>query len=246
MASLTFAIGDIHGCLNPLRRLLRACEAHAGARPARYVFLGDYVDRGPDSRGVVQLLMRRQQAAPDDVVCLKGNHEQMAIDAQDDRRRHAAVAAEQRGDHPAQLLADAWSHRGERISPGCAHCRCATTTGCASSCMPASSLTVPLDQQSADDMLWMREPFLSDCDEVDCGRFIVHGHTPQMTGAPELCRRRVNIDTGAVIGGPLTAAVFDDSRPGAAGVSDRRKCAGGVNLSTARTPPSLTPRTTSA
>ena len=63
MASLTFAIGDIHGCLSTLRRLLRACEAHAGARPARYVFLGDYVDRGPDSRGVVELLMRRQQAA---------------------------------------------------------------------------------------------------------------------------------------------------------------------------------------
>ena len=90
MASLTFAVGDIHGCLDKLRRLLGACEAHArahaGGRPPRWVFLGDYVDRGPDSRGVVDLLMRRQQAAPADVVCLIGNHEQMALMAQDDAR----------------------------------------------------------------------------------------------------------------------------------------------------------------
>ena len=81
-------------------------------------------------------------------------------------------------------------------------------------------LTVPLDQQSADDMLWMREPFLSDCDEVDCGRFIVHGHTPQMSGAPDLCRRRVNLDTGAVIGGAAHRRGVRRQPAGAAGVSD--------------------------
>jgi hypothetical protein len=62
-------------------------------------------------------------------------------------------------------------------------------------------------------MLWMREPFLSECDEVDCGRFIVHGHTPLKGGRPDLRRRRLNLDTAAVLGGPLTAAAFDDSRP---------------------------------
>ena len=60
---LTFAIGDIHGCLDKLRRLLAACEAHAAGRPARFVFLGDYIDRGPDSRGVIELLMRRAAGA---------------------------------------------------------------------------------------------------------------------------------------------------------------------------------------
>ena len=61
-------------------------------------------------------------------------------------------------------------------------------------------------------MLWMREPFLTDCDRVDCGRFIVHGHTPMRTGTPDLRRRRLNLDTAAVIGGPLTAAAFDHTR----------------------------------
>jgi serine/threonine protein phosphatase 1 len=61
-------------------------------------------------------------------------------------------------------------------------------------------------------MVWMREPFLSHCDEVDCGRFIVHGHTPQRTGTPDLRKRRLNLDTAAVIGGPLTAAAFDDTQ----------------------------------
>ena len=79
MSPLTFAIGDVHGCLDMLQGLLGACEAHAAGRPARYVFLGDYIDRGPDSRGVIQLLMRRQQAQPGTHVCLRGNHEQMAI-----------------------------------------------------------------------------------------------------------------------------------------------------------------------
>src|SRR5262249_56657895 len=68
----------------------------------------------------------------------------------------------------------------------------------------------------------MGEPFLRRCDEVDVGRFIVHGHTPQMDGRPDLRRRRVNVDTGAVIGGPLTAAMFDASRAEPLGfVTDR-------------------------
>jgi len=73
-------------------------------------------------------------------------------------------------------------------------------------------LTRALDQQEDEVMVWMREPFLSHCDEVDCGRFIVHGHTPQRTGTPDLRKRRLNLDTAAVIGGPLTAAAFDDTQ----------------------------------
>ena len=59
----------------------------------------------------------------------------------------------------------------------------------------------------------MREPFLSHCDQVDCGRFIVHGHTPLRTGAARPATSyRINLDTAAVMGGALTAAVFDDTR----------------------------------
>jgi serine/threonine protein phosphatase 1 len=71
-------------------------------------------------------------------------------------------------------------------------------------------------------MLWMREPFLTYCDEVDRGRLIVHGHTPLRTGKPDLRRRRLNLDTAAVMGGPLTAAAFDDTQaPPLAFLTDR-------------------------
>ena len=73
-------------------------------------------------------------------------------------------------------------------------------------------LTVPLAAQAPEVMVWMREPFLSECDAVDCGRFVVHGHTPLPGGTPDLRRRRVNLDTAAVMGGPLTAAVFDHTQ----------------------------------
>jgi serine/threonine protein phosphatase 1 len=63
-----------------------------------------------------------------------------------------------------------------------------------------------LDAQDEHDMLWIREPFLSD--RRDHGRLIVHGHTPLESGTPDLRGNRLNLDTGAVFGGPLTAAVF--------------------------------------
>ena len=84
MPPITFAIGDIHGCLDKLRRLLATCEARAAGRPARFVFLGDYIDRGPDSRGVIAALMELQSRMPGQVTTLMGNHEAMALAAIDD------------------------------------------------------------------------------------------------------------------------------------------------------------------
>jgi serine/threonine protein phosphatase 1 len=208
---LTFAIGDIHGCLDKLERLVAACEAHAGAEPARWVFLGDYIDRGPDSRGVIDLLMRRQQqAAPGRVICLRGNHEQLAVDAHRSAEavplwRQNSAAATQQSYPGGRIAADHLAWLG--ALPFC------HDDGLRFFVHAGIDLRVPLDRQIAEVMLWMREPFLSDCDAVDCGRFIVHGHTPQKSGRPDLRRRRVNVDTAAVLGGPLTAAVFDDSRP---------------------------------
>ncbi len=67
---------------------------------------------------------------------------------------------------------------------------------------------IPLDRQTRDDMLWIREPFLSSTD--DHGLLVVHGHTPQRDGKPEVHPNRVNLDTGAVFGRKLTAAMFND------------------------------------
>jgi serine/threonine protein phosphatase 1 len=75
-------------------------------------------------------------------------------------------------------------------------------------------LTLALDQQRIDDLLWMREPFLTLAESTDPGRLIVHGHTPTHTRRPDLRRYRLNLDTGAFMGGPLTAAVFSSSQTG--------------------------------
>jgi len=212
MAPVTFAIGDIHGCLGKLERLIAACEAHADGRPARWVFLGDYVDRGPDSRGVIELLMRRQQEQPGGVVCLRGNHEQMAIMAHADARAMPLWLA-----NSGATTQRNYPETGGRIADGhlawLAALPFCHDDGLRFFVHAGVDLTRPLDRQAADDLLWMREPFLTDCDKVDLGRFFVHGHTPVMGGKPELRRRRVDLDTAAVIGGPLTAGVFDDTRP---------------------------------
>jgi serine/threonine protein phosphatase 1 len=222
---LTFAVGDIHGCLDKLDRLLATCEAHAGARPARYVFLGDYIDRGPHSRGVIDRLMAMKAARPGTVVCLRGNHEQMAVDA------HARARAV-----PLWLANNALStlrnYDSRRISaehlawlnalPFC------HDDGLRFFVHAGIDLAVPLAAQAPEVMVWIREPFLSECDSVDCGRFIVHGHTPVPGGTPDLRRRRVNLDTAAVMGGPLTAAVFGDTQAPPLGfLTDRSEGAGG-------------------
>src|SRR5690348_2647854 len=81
MASpLTFAIGDVHGCYDKLRALLRACDIVAGSGSARFVLIGDYVDRGPDSKKVLDFLIA-QQRDDDRFICLLGNHESMLLDA---------------------------------------------------------------------------------------------------------------------------------------------------------------------
>jgi serine/threonine protein phosphatase 1 len=211
MSSITYAVGDVHGCLDKLRSLLAACEAHTQGRTARYVFLGDYIDRGPNSRGVIDFLMRWQAERPGAVVCLRGNHEQLAIDAHRDagamplwlrnsgestQHNYPETGGRITGAHLAWLDALPFCH----------------DDGLRFFVHAGVDLTLPLDRQNDEVMIWMREPFLTDSDRVDCGRFIVHGHTPLRDGRPDLRAHRLNLDTAAVLGGPLSAAAFDDSQ----------------------------------
>jgi serine/threonine protein phosphatase 1 len=180
-----------------------------GGHSAKFVFLGDYIDRGPDSRGVLEFVIDLQRRMPSQVVCLCGNHEDLALNAIDDASQIDQWLVHNGGDkalrsygatHPSEVPADhvAWlralvTHHddGRRffVHAGINPAR-------------------PLDRQNRHDLLWMREPFLSD--PRDYGRFIVHGHTPIKGGQPDLRVNRVNVDTAAVLGGPLTAAVFDE------------------------------------
>jgi diadenosine tetraphosphatase ApaH/serine/threonine PP2A family protein phosphatase len=202
----TYAIGDIHGSLAKLRDLIAHCERDAGGEPMTLVFIGDYIDRGPDSRGVVDYVMGLEARLGANAIALKGNHEELAVAAADSGTRAGnwlvnggdktlrsygvATAQELPADHLAWFRALGLSFDdGQRLF---VH----------AGIDPAR----PLDDQDAHDLIWIREPFLFD--ERDHGRLIVHGHTPLRTGMPDLRANRLNIDTGAVFGGPLTAAVF--------------------------------------
>ena len=208
--SLTYAIGDIHGCLDKLRSLLLRCEMHADGRPLSFVFVGDYIDRGPQSSAVIDCLIDLKAQHGEGVVTLMGNHEAMALAAIDGRSPTrlwfaqgglatlksygVAEPSELPGAHVDWLRALPLSHDDGRrffvhagVNPG-----------------------MPLEAQDDTDLLWIREPFLSH--QGDYGRLIVHGHTPLADGVPDLRGNRLNLDTGAVFGGPLTAAVFDDAQ----------------------------------
>jgi diadenosine tetraphosphatase ApaH/serine/threonine PP2A family protein phosphatase len=205
--SLTYAIGDIHGALHKLQRLTARCEADAGGSARRYVFLGDYIDRGPDSAGVVGVLRKTMAQMPESVALL-GNHEAMLLAAID-----------------GAIDPEVWLGQGGAMT--------LKSYGVADiNALPHSDIEWlrtlplvkddgrrffvhagvdprrPLDAQNENDLIWIREPFL--VDERDYGRLIVHGHTPLASGTPDWRSNRVNLDTGAVFGGPLTAAVFAD------------------------------------
>ena len=77
---LTFAIGDVHGCFNKLQALLLFCDRARASREARYIFIGDYIDKGPDARRVVDLLMQKQLEEGRRFICLRGNHERAHAD----------------------------------------------------------------------------------------------------------------------------------------------------------------------
>jgi len=208
--SFTYAIGDIHGCLDKLRSLLVRCEMHADGRPLAFVFVGDYIDRGPQSSAVIDCLIDLKAQLGENVVTLMGNHEAMALAAFD-------------GSGPVRL----WLAQGGLAtleSYGIAEARELPSAHVDwLRALPLSyddgrrffvhagvDPVTPLDAQDDFDLLRIREPFLSY--GGDHGRLIVHGHTPLADGVPELRGNRLNLDTGAVFGGPLTAAVFDDAQ----------------------------------
>lgn len=207
---LVCAVGDIHGSLAKLRELVERCEKFAAGAPLTFVFLGDYVDRGPDSAGVVRYLMELQSRRGERLVALKGNHEAVVLDVCDGvcaadlwlsqggdatLRSYRAARAQ---DLPETVL------RWFRSLP------LSYDDGRRFFVHAGVNPQLPLEAQDERDLIWIREPFLSA--RRDYGRLIVHGHTPLETGQPDLRANRLNLDTGAVFGGPLTAAVFAHGR----------------------------------
>src|SRR6476469_1168056 len=183
----TYAIGDIHGSYTKLANLLKHCKMHCGCDVSRFVFVGDYVDRGRRSRDVVQLLIAAQAQAPDTFVCLRGNHEEMLISAS--KHRNEAMWL-MNGGHETL---DSYGVENAEFIPAdhlawFKNLPLAISDGKRFFVHAGVKPGVPLDQQEKDVMLWIREPFLSD--PRDHGQYIVHGHTPVEIGKPEHLRNR--------------------------------------------------------
>ncbi len=223
----TYAIGDIHGHLDLLQQahdLIARDQSRFGDAPI--VHIGDLVDRGEDSRGVIEYL-RTGIAAGRNWVVLKGNHDRLFAKFLDDmywqdsglrpdmsylhykiggattlqsygvlnaadrplKKVHVEAVAAVPAEHRAFLAALPTSlHRGE-----CFFVHAGVRPG------------VALDAQVEDDLVWIRKPFLEYT--ADFGALIVHGHTA--IDRATHYGNRLNLDSGAAYGGPLSAVVIE-------------------------------------
>jgi len=202
----TCIIGDIHGCYSSLAALLEKIEGRADS----FVFVGDYVDRGPDSRKVIELLLRLKTRLPQPVF-LKGNHEFMflqVIRGQDPfiflnaGGRQTLESYGIQADNPEEL---AGRLPGEHLAflehlgllhedPNGIYVHAGLEPG------------RPLAEQSEEWCLWVRERFIRST--YDFGKPVVFGHT--VFPEPLIQANKIGIDTGAVYGGKLTALLLPE------------------------------------
>lgn len=222
-ASRAYAIGDVHGCLDLLKELLATIEEDNRSRsPAKtfVVLLGDLVDRGPDTCGVLDLL---SNYAPDFArpVFLMGNHEEFFLSVLDGDVDTVGNWLTYGGRELAASygISDGWllnaspqavvqelyqrvpsAHRDFVRSFGDSF-RFGDYLFVHAGIRPG----VAIEDQRAKDMRWIREAFLDD--NTDHGLIVVHGHT--IVDEPEVRTNRIGIDTGAYAGGPLTALAIE-------------------------------------
>jgi serine/threonine protein phosphatase 1 len=224
-----YAIGDIHGHLDLLRRahdLIEADRARHGLPQAPVVHVGDLVDRGPDSAGVIDLLANGIAAGRNWQVLL-GNHDRVfAAFLDDPGARDPGLRAEFSWLHPriggAATLASYGIHAPADRPLGPVHAEALSAVPAAHRAFLAARPShlelggllfvhagirpgVALEDQTQTDLVWIREPFLSHRGAHPW--LVVHGHTA--VEAPEHRGNRVNIDSGAAYGGPLSAVVIE-------------------------------------
>jgi len=225
----SYAIGDIHGHLDLLQRAhawIAADRAQVGDDEAPVVHLGDLVDRGPDSAGVIEYLMQGQGAGRNWVV-LKGNHDRLFATFLDDpKARDPGLRPQYSYLHPsigggATLAAYGVANAADRpLAP--AHAEAIARVPGAHRAFLGGLPTwfrrgpvlfvhagvrpgIALEHQSETDLLWIRAPFHDHT--APHPWLVVHGHTA--IDAPRHYGNRVNIDTRAAYGGPLTAIVIE-------------------------------------
>ncbi len=215
------AVGDLHGRADLLLELQKLIRIDHSNWPV--VFLGDYVDRGLESRQILELLMAATAGPNASVTCLMGNHEQMLLDFLDDPSRHGPrwlrnggvqtlasfdlVPPEGALDETAELemvrdqLAMAM---GQEMIGWIRALPLAWCSGNVWAVHAGASPKHPMDKQSPDVLLWGHPHFLRQ--PRDDGQWVVHGHT--IMDAPQACHGRISVDTGAYATGRLSAAAI--------------------------------------
>jgi serine/threonine protein phosphatase 1 len=221
-----YAVGDIHGCIEELRALHGLIQADAAAHPRRnalIVYLGDYIDRGMDSRAVVNLLLHEPLPGFESIH-LKGNHEDILIRFLDDERiaplwlaNGGAATLLSYGVHPPTAASDRTELRrvqrelSDTLPPEhvafLRQLRISYDAGDYFFVHAGVRPHVPIAQQTEEDMIWIRYEFLGS--DSHFGKIVVHGHN--ITLAPEVRPNRIGIDTGAFASGRLTCLVIDGS-----------------------------------
>lgn len=217
-----YAVGDVHGRVDLLRRLDARIRADADAAPAGsrvVVYLGDYVDRGARSRGVLDRLI--ENPIPGfETVHLLGNHEAFLLEFLDDPA-HGDVWVCNGGDATLrdygvdpEIRAGGWKGLRDRFLEALPERHLDFLRG-----LPLAHVEgdyvfvhagirpgVPLEEQERGDLLWIREGFL-DCED-DLGKVVVHGHTPSRE--VQVRPNRIGIDTRAWTSDTLTCVVLHD------------------------------------
>lgn len=222
-ALLIYGIGDVHGMNDLLTVLLAAIEVDAAARglPATIVFLGDVVNRGAQTRQVLDRLVAGPTRPGDRWIVLRGNHEQSMLDAL--TAGSAEIFQRWMKMGGAQTLESYSCNRKKAsqdraralVDPG--HVRFLAS-------LPLMHISgnhlfvhagvepgVPLQRQEASKLLTIRGPFLKKPHGLPFT--VVHGHTPT-GGRPRLGPGRIGVDTGAYFTGILTAVAIEPDQPG--------------------------------
>jgi len=205
-----FAIGDIHGCLSKLNRIMGKLDIHPEGDTL--VFIGDYIDRGPEPRGVIGTILDIRKNFRN-VVCLMGNHEQMFLNYYTEHRDEELFM---RNGGMCTLSSYGLSGSGGKESPAVpeSHMEFLTTLQTYHETEDYIFVHaglrpgIPPERQDSDDLLWIRYEFISS--PYDFGKVVVFGHTPLSYSTPLIDKNKIGIDTGAVFGGKLTCIELPD------------------------------------
>ncbi|WMT72917.1 metallophosphoesterase family protein [Bradyrhizobium sp. Ash2021] len=220
-----YAISDIHGCAHLLEQMLGVIDAdvaHSRPRHAIEVYLGDYIDRGPDSRGTLDLLIKRSRRG--NMVFLKGNHEAFLGAVFRDPSRIAdwfqfggiqtlmsyglSPSSDADEEEQRELVRELAAAMPPQHREFLQRLRLTFTCGDFFFVHAGVRPGIPLPEQQEADLLWIREEFLRS--QKNFGKYVVHGHTPVRSA--EVLPNRANIDTGAYATGNLTLLSIQGSR----------------------------------